>query len=1195
MLLESRDHLRFLAQQRTALLWRHPEPDALASIAASPRMWERRPGDDDFAEVRIAVDGHRLPAGLVLPEAAPATTGPLPGLPVAVRLPAFRRLLLRGDREPVTGLARALLAQVATLHAPEDLRLAVVASPERRAGWDWVLWLPHTHADASGGRLVFDTMTELDQALHDASTPLVVVLDGADRPAEIPQTMTVVELSGPPTEDQNPRWYEDARSLLRLDVSPSSLTVDTGPWPTSLGRPDTLTTMQAERTAQEIALNRLGDPTGTVTDQPPPVHDALPPATDRLPSAPDVPLTDDPSPPATDAVPPAHDSLSPAADSLPLAHDTLAPAADSLPRAHDSLSPAADSVPAPHLFDQAPAVPLPEQPPRPVLRNELSDLLGFDDPATLDPAAVRSHHHGPRIPLGLGPDGDVVELDLDTMGPHGLVVGATGSGKSELLRTVVTALAVTHRPEDLTFVLVDHRGSATFTVFERLPHISAVLGHTGEPAAAARLRDGLAGELARRERALDDGVPLPRLLVVCDEFTELLEQKPDLVDLFTEIGRTGAVLGVHLLLATQRLEEGSLRGLDADLSYRIALRTFSAVESRIALGVPDAYDLPRLPGAGLLRAGDGPPTPFRAAYVSGDHPGGDDHDRRTVAALIVDRLAADGRPAHQVWLPPLTDPSSLGDLLGDLRVVEGRGLVAEGWPGAGRLTVPLGVVDRPFDQRRDPFVLEVGNLAVAGGPQSGKSTLLRTLIGALALTHSPREVQFFCLDFGGGGLHRLDGLPHLAGVAGRTEGDTVRRIVAEVAQLIEDRDARRIDSIAAYRRSRASGEVTDDPFGDVFLVIDGWATLRRDFEELEQAVIEMALRGPGLGVHVVISANRWADIRAAMQPLFGARLELHLGEPADSVIDRRAAADVPAGAPGRGLTPDRLHFLTALPRIDGSTDVFDIAEGVTDLAGQVKAAWPDDPAPRVRLLPALVPAADLAGAPGLPIGLNEATLTPVSLDPAADRHLVIFGDGECGKTNLLRLIARAVVATHSLSEARLVLVDYRRGLRGAVEGEHLLVHATTSQHLADNIESIHAAMSRRLPGPDVTAEQLRNRSWWAGPELYILVDDYDLVTAGGHNPLGRLAELLPYAHDIGLHLIIARRSGGAGRAMYEPLLHRLRELAVPALIMSGDREEGRLFGSVRPGPQPPGRGFLVRRSDDVTLVQTAWSDPGTPA
>ncbi|SFF30452.1 DNA segregation ATPase FtsK/SpoIIIE, S-DNA-T family [Actinoplanes philippinensis] len=1204
MLLESRDHLRFLAQQRTALLWRHPEPDTLASVAASPRMWERRPGDDDFAEVRIAVDSHRLPAGLVLPEAAPAATGPLPGLPVAVRLREFRRLLLRGDREPVTGLARAVLAQLATLHSPDELRLAVVAAPERRAGWDWVLWLPHTRADPTGGRLVFDSMTDLDQALAAEATPVVVVLDGAARPAEIPQTMTVVELSGPPTEDQNPRWYEDARSLLRLDVAPSSLTVDTGLWITSLGRPDALTTMQAERTAQEIALNHLSDPSAATAGPSATSGPSVPAALEEPPVAPYEDLSPDREP-----LPPIPEDPSLVVDPSPSVPPVVEPS-PSVPPVAESSSPLLVAEPPP-------------------LRNELTDLLSLGDLADLDPTTVRRGRDGLRLPLGLAPDGGVVELDLDTMGPHGLVVGATGSGKSELLRTVVTALAVINRSEDFTFVLVDHRGGAAFTTFEKLPHISAIMGHTDEPAAVARLHDALAGELARRERALDDGITLPRLLVICDEFTELLERSPDLADLFTEIGRTGAALGVHLLLAAQRLEEGRLRGLDGHLSYRIALRTFSATESRIALGVPDAYDLPRRPGTGLLKAGDGPLVAFRAAYVSGPYvpdaepdahvsgayvpgaspgaaafdagadayvPGGrPGDDRRSVAEVIVDRLAGHGRPAHQVWLPPLTDPASLGDLLGDLHVVEGRGLVAESWPGAGRLTVPLGVVDRPFEQRRDTFVLEIGNLAVAGGPQSGKSTLLRTVISALALTHSPREVQFFCLDFGGGGLHRLDGLPHLAGVAARTEGDTVRRIVAEVAQLIEDRDARRIESIAAYRRSRASGEVTDDPFGDVFLVIDGWATLRRDFEELEQAVIEIALRGPGLGVHVVVSAGRWADVRPAMQPLFGARLELHLGEPGDSVIDRRAAADVPAGAPGRGLTPDRLHFLTALPRIDGSTDVSDLAEGVTDLAGQVKAAWPDDPAPRVRLLPALIPAADLAGAPGLPIGLNEANLAPVSLDPAADRHLVIFGDGACGKTNLLRLIARGVVATHSLAEARLVLVDYRRGLRGAIDGEHLLVHATTSQHLADNIESIHAAMSRRLPGPDVTAEQLRNRSWWSGPDLYILVDDYDLVSAGGHNPLARLAELLPYAHDIGLHLIIARRSGGAGRAMYEPLLHRLRELAVPALIMSGDREEGRLFGSVRPSPQPPGRGFLVRRSDDVTLVQTAWSDPDTPA
>jgi S-DNA-T family DNA segregation ATPase FtsK/SpoIIIE len=135
-------------------------------------------------------------------------------------------------------------------------------------------------------------------------------------------------------------------------------------------------------------------------------------------------------------------------------------------------------------------------------------------------------------------------------------------------------------------------------------------------------------------------------------------------------------------------------------------------------------------------------------------------------------------------------------------------------------------------------------------------------------------------------------------------------------------------------------------------------------------------------------------------------------------------------------------------------------------------------------------------------------------------------------------------------------------------------------------------MNGRLPGPEVTPEQLRSRSWWTGPECFVLVDDYDLVCAGPSNPLLPLLDHLAQARDVGLHLVLTRRSGGAGRAMFEPVIQRLRELSSPGLIMSGDRDEGPLLGNVRPSAQPPGRGWLVTRKTGARLIQVAHVPPG---
>ncbi|TDB73919.1 type VII secretion protein EccCa [Micromonospora sp. KC723] len=1221
---ERRDYMRYLGQmrkrtrraaeqQRAAMTWRHPEPDALWSIAASRRMWERRITEDDFGEARIATGPQRLAVEIVPPETKPVEDlepmsaialrrfvrahSSVPDLPTALSLRAFSRVVLRGDREPVLDLTRAALAQLVTFHAPDDLILAVVAAPDRQSAWNWVKWLPHAHhgarTDAAGARrLVFASLAEAEESLSAelagrprfapeakplTSVPhVVVVIDGGEVSATC-QLMgpgllgvTTIDLSGAVPRDAG-RW------LLCLDAGDGrSLELVRGTASSRLGTPDRLSAEAAEGLARQIAPYRLSQQQTT------------------------------------------------------------------------SEEPLARSM-------------------------ELPDLLGVGDAAAVDVQQTwrpRSQRDRLRIPLGVGPDGNVVELDFkesahEGMGPHGLIIGATGSGKSELLRTIVGALAVTHSSEELNFVLVDFKGGATFASLDALPHTSAVITNLADELPLVdRMKDALAGEMTRRQEVLraagnyvsrfdyekaraagEPLAPMPSLLIICDEFSELLAAKPDFIDLFVMIGRLGRSLGVHLLLASQRLEEGKLRGLDTHLSYRIGLRTFSAVESRIVLGVPDAYELPNAPGHGYLKTDTSTMLRFRAAYVSGPYrPPGQiartsramvqrrivpygvnfvpvrvpqapvevtaveekPADGKTVAMLdvLIDRLRGRGTPAHQVWLPPLAEPPNLVDVLPPLAVHSTFGLCTATWPGRGQLTVPVGVVDRPYEQRRDPMLVELagagGNVVIVGASLSGKSTLLRSMIASLALTHTPREAQFFCLDFGGGALRSLEGLPHVAGVAGRRDTEAVRRTVAEVMAVLDDRETRfaqhGIDSVASYRRRRAAGEFADDPFGDVFLVVDGWNTLRQEYEELEQTITNLANRGLGFGVHVVLTAVRWAEVRINMRDLLGTKLELRLGDPNESEIDRRAAANVPTGAPGRGLTRDKLHFLAAVSRIDNRRDVDDLTEASVKLAEHVARAWPGQPAPKVRLLPRRLPFAELIevsdrSVPGLPIGVNESALAPVHLDLANEPHLTVFGDAECGKTNVLRLIARGIVERYTPAQARIVIADYRRGLLGAVEGDHLLDYAPSNQVFSQGLGSIRSALQNRLPGPDVTTAQLRDRSWWKGPDLYVLVDDYDLVASGGSNPLSALHELLPQARDIGLHLIVTRRVGGIARALYEPVLQRLRELDSPGLLMSGNREEGAVFGTLRPSPQPPGRGTLVRRRDGQQLIQTAWVEP----
>ena len=280
---------------------------------------------------------------------------------------------------------------------------------------------------------------------------------------------------------------------------------------------------------------------------------------------------------------------------------------------------------------------------------------------------------------------------------------------------------------------------------------------------------------------------------------------------------------------------------------------------------------------------------------------------------------------------------------------------------------------------------------MVGAPQSGKSTALRTLICGLALTHTPAEVQIYCLDFGGGSLVQIRDLPHVGGVYGRLEAGAVRRTVMEVYNLLVERERRfvelGVDSMATYRKRRAAGGATiNDPFGDVFLIIDGWVTFKQNFEDLEPIVADIASRGLSYGVHVVATAQRWMDFRPAIRDLLGSRLELRLGDPTDSMISRRDAENVP-NSPGRGITSDKLHFLTALPQLKS------LGNETAALVEAVGSAWNGPRAPRVRMLPDVVPYSelDLSETTGLrlPIGVGE-DLRQISIDFASEPHLLLF-------------------------------------------------------------------------------------------------------------------------------------------------------------------------------------------------------------
>jgi S-DNA-T family DNA segregation ATPase FtsK/SpoIIIE len=428
-------------------------------------------------------------------------------------------------------------------------------------------------------------------------------------------------------------------------------------------------------------------------------------------------------------------------------------------------------------------------------------------------------------------------------------------------------------------------------------------------------------------------------------------------------------------------------------------------------------------------------------------------------------------------------------------------------------------------------------------------------------------------------------------------------MLTELERVVEEREdlfkKHQIDSVAAFRALRAQGELPDEARGDVFLVVDGWATFRQEFEALEPVVTSLAARGLNFGIHVVLASGRWADFRAGLLDNIGGRLELRLNNAADSQIDRRAVAGLPRDAPGRAVTPSKLVCQIALPRLDGAALAGDLSAAYVAGCTAVREAWTADPAPPIRLLPRRVTTADLASSTqpgaaqgsrpaGVPVGLRESDMAPACIDlTAGDPHFLVLGDSESGKTTFLSTFLGGLAAESGDKEARVVVVDYRRTLLDVVPESHLEAYAGAAPAAQAALQRLHDVLVERLPGADVTTEQLRNRSWWTGPDYYVAVDDYDLVATSSGNPLQVLLDMLAQARDVGLHVIVARRVAGAAKALFEPVIARMRDVSPRGLILSGDRQEGVLIGPHRASEQVPGRGLLVTRGKPAELIQVA--------
>ncbi len=1240
-------YLKDLAQrQQKVSAYLYPAASEIAAgLVSKARFWERRRSDEDFLHVRVGsgplplccrvrldlgstpgAEYNYEPDLLAYARSIVAQYDHLESAPITIPLRDIGILAINGQRAAARGLLRAMLSEIATFHAPDDVRILAYYPPTASHEWSWLKWLPHSHR-----------LRQVKIEKH-APEPLCML---AETPADCDD---LLNKQVKPELDRRRKLNADQRDQGTAQMKPHLICILDGFTPDS-------------------PLSQL------------PVINELFQDASRL-GATVICLVEN-----------HHQEPSTVQARLEVSKDghwlRFQENARGGQRLEGILADNATPATSEQIARKLAPFNLAEKGAQRDLSQDirLIELLGMESAEAVDVAHTWQPRPLPnllRVPIGISAEGEPLILDLKEaaekgMGPHGLVVGATGSGKSELLRTIVTSLAITHPPHMLNFVLVDFKGGASFADLAVLPHVAGMITNLQSDASLVdRMYAALLGEQERRQRMLREAgnldnikqyqakkqlvpslEPMPYLLIIVDEFAELLADRPDFLDLFISIGRVGRSLGLHLLMATQRIDEGRIKGLEGHLRYRFCLRTFSASESSAVLSTSDAYYLPSFPGIGYFKVDTDIYTLFKSATVSSPYTPAGDHKRTSItlreftsagklaplqAATHTTALAADGasqapedslrtemdiiiqrladerirknQPAvHQVWLPPLETNLTLRDLFARARLAALDGSRWPKVPPLGPLTIPIGLLDRPREQTQEPLLLNFsgagGHLALAGAPQSGKSILLRTIITSFIMTHAPSDVQFYCIDLGGGLLRIFEQAPHVGAVCSKAERDKIIRMVRKMVTIIEERELlfreRGIDSMAAYRERRLKGEFPEQLYGDVFLVIDDLAQLLNEFPQVNDDILAIVSTGLAYGVHVILATNRWADIRSKLRDNIGARLELRLNDPIETDIGKAAAKMLTAATPGRGLTKEGLQFQTALP-VPGADS--GTGQGISDqraleaLVRRARSAWQGPLAPPIRMLPTIVTWKDLpppgpSEPPGVPIGLEELQLDPLYIDLiGSGPHFIIMGDTECGKTSLLRAWMRGLELRYSPEQVRFGIIDLRKTLLDMAESPNLFAYAYTPQMAKTNVDRLKQELeTRRSTDAEVSIQVLRNPKTWTGPHYFLFVDDYESVLSPTGNPLAPLADMLLQARDIGFHLVLARRVGGAARQAVEAIFQRLREMSTPGLIMNGDPQEGTLLGTQKAAPLPPGRGYLVRRNQRTTLVQTVLAEP----
>lgn len=1139
-------------------------PSVATCVAAVPAldglMWSRRAEHPEFLKLRLGlgnipstvqIDSGRAGGVPELHEKSQQLAAEfvlLKEAPVVVDFRSCGALGLAGERRILDGVARAIVAQAAVLHSPAELVISCMTSKAGMSRWDWLQWLPHTSS-------AYSPLGGLHLSADSGSAS--VLLNALEAVVQARAGEAAAKLRGPLIADENPASPVVPSVLVVVD-SPSAdrgrmtrlaeLGADVGVhvvW-CATSRSDLpgacRTFLEVGDDGNEVGYVRFGHTVSGVQCE------SLEP----------------------------HAAISLARRLAPVV-DTGAPIADSsdLPRSMPVVTLlGADSVDDPEQvvsrWRQNGSLVIRDGRP-PVKRDRAGDLSALVGHAGTEPFAI----------------------DLRSQGPHALVGGTTGAGKSEFLQAWVLGLAHQYSPDRVTFLFVDYKGGSAFSHCVKLPHCVGLVTDLS-PHLVRRALRSLRAELRHREELLhakgakdlielelmgDPDCP-PSLIIVVDEFAALVGEVPEFVDGVVDVAQRGRSLGLHLILATQRPAGVIKDNLRANTNLRVALRMADEHDSADVLGDKMAAHFdPSVPGRGAAKTGPGRITPFQSAF-----PGSRTPAEPPAPPIDVVEL---GFGVTASWRMP-ERPAVGADIAKDIeRVVSTVGSAAalahvqdprrpwldnladtynlEMLPQRSDDALVLGVIDDPDRQAQYPefFYPDTdGNILFYGAGGSGKSTALCSLAIAASITPRSAGTQVYAMDFASGALSMLEPMPHVGAVISGDDDERVGRLVRRLNEIVDNRRERfktLRDSNLQEFRSHPGNENEQR----ILVLVDGFATFRTEYETSADRLAiyntfqQVLSEGRSVGVHVAMTADRAAAVPTAIASTFLRKVVLRqVDEDAYTYLGVPRDVLTPTSPPGRAMQADKPQELQ-LAILGGNVSMAAQSRAVEELARENATRIRVRPEP-IRSLPTEIFEGDVpsavAGQPTL--GVADDTLAAMGFDPTGT--ILISGPAQSGRTNSVHWLARSI--RRSLSDVPMIHLS---GRRSPLSGLALWEFTGTG---VDECGAVAAKIRPLAEKPAVDGS----------PPLVIVIENFpDFVSTAAETPL---LELVKLARRNG-HLVIAEGETSAWSSPW-PLIQEVRNGRV-GLLLQPDQADGDTIlrtslPRVRRTDLPPGRGFWVR-------------------